>query len=102
MLFSGILCMRFIYGKVSILIRYKRSDCMATVVNKASKIDVQHRNEDIANFAQVHQSTADMNITHEGVSRLVMLDRYAFKDTEKKTLRAGDFVVLTVKEDPNF
>src|SRR5699024_10229018 len=29
-------------------------------------------------------------------------DRYAFKDTEKKTLRAGDFVVLTVKEDPNF
>src|SRR5699024_7386512 len=102
MLFSGILCMRFIYGKVSILIRYKRSDCMATVVNKASKIDVQQLNEDIANFPQVHPITDDMNITHEGVSRLVMLDRYAFKDTEKKTLRAGDFVVLTVKEDPNF
>src|SRR5699024_11281859 len=59
-------------------------------------------NEDIANFPQVHPITDDMNITHEGVSRLVMLDRYAFKDTEKKTLRAGDFVVLTVKEDPNF
>ncbi|HLR80689.1 MAG TPA: vitamin B12-dependent ribonucleotide reductase [Bacillota bacterium] len=75
---------------------------MATVVNKASKIDVQQLNEDIANFPQVHPITDDMNITHEGVSRLVMLDRYAFKDTEKKTLRAGDFVVLTVKEDPNF
>src|SRR5699024_5600326 len=37
-----------------------------------------------------------------GVSRLVMLDRYAFKDTEKKTLREGDFVVLTVKPDPKF
>src|SRR5699024_11252196 len=46
--------------------------------------------------------TCALPISHEGVSRLVMLDRYAFKDTEKKTLRAGDFVVLTVKEDPNF
>jgi len=31
-----------------------------------------------------------------------MLDRYAFKDTEKKTLKQGDFVVLTVKPDPKF
>src|SRR5699024_5869211 len=43
-----------------------------------------------------------MKMTHSGVSRLVMLDRYAFKDTEKKTLKVGDFVVLTVKADPNF
>lgn len=43
-----------------------------------------------------------MHITHQGVSRLVMLDRYAFKDTEKKTLKNGDFVVLTVKADPKF
>src|SRR5699024_3313489 len=46
--------------------------------------------------------TADMKTMHEGVSRLVMLDRYAFKDTEKKTLKQGDFVVLTVKPDPKF
>ncbi|MEW8987162.1 MAG: vitamin B12-dependent ribonucleotide reductase, partial [Bacillus sp. (in: firmicutes)] len=39
---------------------------------------------------------------HKGVSRLVMLDRYTFKDTEKITLTAGDFVVLTIKEDPKF
>src|SRR5690625_3029282 len=43
-----------------------------------------------------------MKLTHEGVSRLVMHDRYAFKDTEKKTLKKGDFVVLTVKPDPKF
>ena len=43
-----------------------------------------------------------MTFTHKGVSRLVMIDRYSFKDTEKKTLKAGDFVVLTVKEDPKF
>ncbi len=43
-----------------------------------------------------------MHITHKGVSRLVMIDRYSFKDTEKKTLKTGDFVVLTIKEDPKF
>lgn len=31
-----------------------------------------------------------------------MLDRYSFKDTEKKTLKEGDFVVLTIKDDPKF
>src|SRR5690625_1178061 len=43
-----------------------------------------------------------MKTPHKGVSRLVMLERYAFKDTEKKTLKEGDFVILTVKEDPKF
>lgn len=59
-------------------------------------------NEDIALFPQVHPITADMKKTFEGVSRLVMLDRYAFKDTELKTLGVGDTVVLTAKEDPQF
>ncbi|ALS78848.1 vitamin B12-dependent ribonucleotide reductase [Planococcus kocurii] len=59
-------------------------------------------NEDIKTFPQVHAITSDMKLTHKGVSRLVMIDRYSFKDTEKKTLKAGDFVVLTVKEDPKF
>src|SRR5690606_26913458 len=43
-----------------------------------------------------------MKITRSGVSRLVMLDRYSFKDTEKKTLKEGDIVVLTIKQDPKF
>lgn len=63
---------------------------------------VQQLNKDIEKFPQVFPITPDMHITHKGVSRLVMIDRYAFKDTEKKTLKVGDFVVLTIKEDPKF
>lgn len=40
--------------------------------------------------------------THEGVSRLVMLDRYAQKDRELKTLMVGDFVICIVRDDPKF
>ena len=64
-------------------------------------LDKVQLNEDIAKFPQVHPITEDMKIEHSGVSRLVMIDRYSFKDTEKKTFKIGDFVVLTVKEDPN-
>lgn len=65
-------------------------------------LDKQQLNEDITQFPPVHPITNDMSIVHSGVSRLVMIDRYSFKDTEKKTLKVGDFVVLTVKEDPKF
>lgn len=65
-------------------------------------LDKARLNADIAEFPQVHPITEDMKIEHSGVSRLVMIDRYSFKDTEKKTLKVGDFVVLTVKEDPKF
>ncbi|RJR10030.1 vitamin B12-dependent ribonucleotide reductase [Candidatus Parcubacteria bacterium] len=74
---------------------------IATNENKP-KINVERLNQDINLFPQVHPITEDMTTTHRGVSRLVMLDRYAFKDTEKVTLTAGDFVVLTIKEDPKF
>lgn len=69
---------------------------------QAQEIDIVQLNKDIEEFPQVFPVTSDMTITHKGVSRLVMLDRYAFKDTEKRTLKEGDFVVLTVKEDPKF
>ena len=75
---------------------------MSIMIDVNNDMNVQALNEDIKLFPQVHPITEDMTITHEGVSRLVMLDRYAFKDTEKKTLKQGDFVVLTVKSDPNF
>lgn len=65
-------------------------------------INVEQLNKDIEQFEQVHPITPDMKLTHKGVSRLVMIDRYSFKDTEKKTLKVGDFVVLTVKSDPKF
>lgn len=75
---------------------------MSVALGEKMKIDVERLNKDIRLFPQVHPITEDMKITHKGVSRLVMLDRYAFKDTEKVTLANGDFVVLTIKEDPKF
>lgn len=75
---------------------------VSTTIDFNKEVNVKALNEDIKQFPQVHPITEEMHITHEGVSRLVMLDRYAFKDTEKKTLKDDDFVVLTVKSDPNF
>ena len=66
------------------------------------KQNIEKLNRDIALFPAVHPITSDMQLTHKGVSRLVMLDRYSYKDTEKLTLSVGDFVVLTIKEDPKF
>jgi len=59
-------------------------------------------NEDIKKFPQVFPITDDMKLSFDGISRLIMLDRYAFKDTKKETLSIGDTVVLTVKNDPKF
>ncbi|WP_174734155.1 vitamin B12-dependent ribonucleotide reductase [Mesobacillus harenae] len=75
---------------------------MSVTLGQNTKINVESLNKDIRLFPQVHPITPDMKITHKGVSRLVMLDRYTFKDTEKVTLTKGDFVVLTIKEDPKF
>ncbi|QPC46845.1 vitamin B12-dependent ribonucleotide reductase [Mangrovibacillus cuniculi] len=75
---------------------------MTVVENRIQTVNVEKLNQDIEQFPQVYPITKDMKITHSGVSRLVMLDRYSFKDTAKTTLSPGDFVVLTVKDDPKF
>ncbi|MCL6572475.1 MAG: vitamin B12-dependent ribonucleotide reductase [Bacillus sp. (in: Bacteria)] len=75
---------------------------MSVVFRQKMNIDFGRLNEDIHLFPQVHPVTPDMKILHKGVSRLVMLDRYTFKDTAKITLSTGDYVVLTIKEDPKF
>ncbi|MDM5199675.1 vitamin B12-dependent ribonucleotide reductase [Fictibacillus enclensis] len=75
---------------------------MGVAVHDPSGINIEMLNKDIEQFPQVHPVTSDMKTAHKGVSRLVMLDRYSFKDTERKTLKEGDFVVLTIKEDPKF
>ncbi|MGJ7034936.1 ribonucleoside-diphosphate reductase alpha chain [Anoxybacillus eryuanensis] len=75
---------------------------MTVAFSEKMTVNVDKLNEDIRLFPQVHPITSEMHITYKGVSRLVMLDRYSFKDTEKLTLSVGDFVVLTVKEDPKF
>lgn len=75
---------------------------MTEAILDEQQINIEQLNNDIATFPQVYPVTEDMEITRSGVSRLVMLDRYAFKDTQKYTLKSGDFVVLTVKDDPTF
>ncbi|WP_335872792.1 vitamin B12-dependent ribonucleotide reductase [Bacillus sp. 2205SS5-2] len=75
---------------------------MSVVSSGKMSINVERLNKDIGLFSQVHPVTSDMNMSHKGVSRLVMIDRYSFKDTEKMTLTEGDFVVLTIKDDPKF
>lgn len=67
-----------------------------------SKDYISKINEDIKQFPQVFPIASDMHIIPEGVSKLVMYDRYSFKDIKKKTLSEDDIVVLTVKEDPKF
>ncbi|SDQ39003.1 vitamin B12-dependent ribonucleotide reductase [Carnobacterium viridans] len=65
-------------------------------------LNIDKLNEAIQAFPQVHPITDDMSLTYKGVSRLVMLDRYSFKDISKSTLSIGDLVVLTIKADPQY
>lgn len=75
---------------------------MELKTNKIMDWNKNQLNEAIKAFPQVHPIEDDMHITHSGISRMVMLDRYAFKDTAKTTLEAGDLVVLTVKNDSQY
>ncbi|MFV0424035.1 MAG: vitamin B12-dependent ribonucleotide reductase [Bacilli bacterium] len=60
-------------------------------------------NDDINKyFLNIFPVDEDMYLTHEGVSRLVMIDRYAQKDKNLKSLSEGDIVITVVKEDINF
>ncbi len=62
---------------------------------------VNSLNEDIkAHFPLITPIEDDFHISYEGVSRLVMLDRYAQKDRDHLTLKAGDLVLTIVKDDP--
>ncbi len=63
----------------------------------------QKINEDIKRgFTHLFPITDDMKTTFEGVSRLVMLDRYTQKDLTLKTLSIGDLVITVVRNDPKF
>ena len=44
----------------------------------------------------------DFSTTHQGVSRLVMLDRYSQKDRELISLGVNDIVITVIKEDPKY
>lgn len=66
------------------------------------KPDINKLNKDIEQFWQVHPVKDDMHIDFEGVGRMVMFDRYSFKDLGNKTLGRGDMVVVTVKPDAQY
>jgi ribonucleoside-diphosphate reductase alpha chain len=60
-------------------------------------------NHDITtHFTHIFPIEPSFSLTHSGVSRLVMLDRYSQKDRSLKTLGVNDLVVTIVKEDPKF
>jgi ribonucleoside-diphosphate reductase alpha chain len=44
----------------------------------------------------------DYKITHESISRMVMLDRYAQKDANLSTLQVGDLVLVVITQHAKF
>lgn len=66
------------------------------------QINVEKINKDIAMFESVFPITEDMVKSFDGISRMIMLDRYSFKDTEKESLTKGDLVILTIQDDPTY
>ncbi|MHA6646695.1 vitamin B12-dependent ribonucleotide reductase [Aerococcus urinae] len=75
---------------------------METAMKNIVEWNKEALNQAIKSFPQVYPMTEDMNKTFSGISRMVMLDRYSFKDTMKETLAPGDLVVLTVRPDPQY
>ena len=72
-------------------------------MHKYSSEIIQKLNNDIkSGFPHLFTITEDMERTFEGVSRLVMLDRYTQKDLSLNTLTVGDLVITVVKNDPKF
>ncbi|MFW6298865.1 MAG: vitamin B12-dependent ribonucleotide reductase, partial [Bacillota bacterium] len=64
---------------------------------------IQNINQDIKeHFTHLYPITDEMEKTLDGVSRLVMLDRYTQKDLTLKTLKEGDLVLTIVRDDPKF
>ncbi|ENZ5626399.1 vitamin B12-dependent ribonucleotide reductase [Enterococcus hirae] len=67
-----------------------------------SKKYIEKLNQDIRNYPEVKPIDPQMKLTFERISRLIMLDRYTYKDPHNQTLTIGDLVVLTVHADPQY
>ena len=66
------------------------------------KQTIEKLNEDIKLFQEVSAITPEMTQTFEGIARLIMLDRYSYKDQTHQTLCKDDLVILTTKADPKY
>src|SRR5699024_9326438 len=53
-------------------------------------------------FGYIFPIKPEYNLSFDGVSRMVMLDRYSQKDKELNSLQVGDLVIVTTKLDPMF
>lgn len=69
---------------------------------KYSEQLINNLNEAITKFPHVSQIRSTDSRSFEGISRLVMLDRYSLKDKYQSTLQIGDLVVCLIKEDVRF
>ena len=67
----------------------------SSYIKQINQIIVKH-------FPHLCPIQKDFSFNLEGISRLVMLDRYSQKDKELKTLQIGDTVLTTIKPDPRF
>ncbi len=68
-----------------------------------SQDQINKLNNDIQkHFPHLFLIDETMSKTFQGVSRLVMLDRYSQKDINHASLGVGDLVILVIKEDPKF
>lgn len=59
-------------------------------------------NNDIKQFKNISPIQQNDMTTFEGISRLVMLDRYSQKDKYLSTLKVGDLVICLIKDDSRF
>ena len=72
-------------------------------MHKYEKALIEKLNHDISNyFPHLFLIDESMKKSYDGVSRLVMLDRYTQKDINHITLGVGDLVICVVKDDPKF
>jgi ribonucleoside-diphosphate reductase alpha chain len=68
-----------------------------------SASQIKRLNEDIVqNYPHLYPIEDSMKLSLEGVSRLVMIDRYTQKDLTLKTLKVDDLVITIVRHDPKF
>lgn len=64
---------------------------------------IDNLNNDInKHFPHLKTIEPDYKVVFDGVSRMVVLDRYAQKDINHKTLKVGDLVITVVKDDGVF
>ena len=66
-----------------------------STINKLNKDINEH-------YPHLFPIKPEYKLTYEGVSRLVMLDRYAQKDLSLETLNVNDIVLTVIRDDPKY